>query len=267
MIPTVQGRRHLFESGGAMSLQDRINRLQAATAGGPPFEQVMLHEDILHTSPNETPNRGVSATYVVIFESRRQAIFKPFGGQHPNACFHYGQDAMEAITHEVVAWRLAYALGPPWEQIVPAAVLRDVPDVGPGVLVNWRAGNPDLSVLTDATAQAFAAAFWDALIGQQDRHAKNFRYDAERRRLAAIDNAFAFARPGDFYHDSLFLRYRRTQHALSLTPREKEALDAFLESDDLYGLHGFLAPDRAYALVGRAETMRKNGVLPVPGAY
>lgn len=250
-----------------MSLQDRINRLQAATAHGSPLEQLMLHERILMVSPNHTANAGGTTTHVVVFESRRQAILKPFGAQLPNACHHYGQDPLETLTHEVAAWRLAHALGGSWEQIVPTAVLRDVAGIGPGVLVNWRDGSPDLAVLDEAKAQAFAAAFWDALIGQQDRHLKNFRYDQTSRRLALIDNAFAFARPGDLLNESLFLRFRRSKHGTTLTNHEKTALSAFLETGNLHGLRAFLADERAEALESRAHAMLERGMLPLPGAF
>lgn len=227
----------------------------------------MLHERILMASPNHTSNAGGTSTHVVVFESRRQAILKPFGAQLPNVCHHYGQDPLETLTHEVAAWRLAHALGGSWEQIVPTAVLREVPGIGPGVLVNWRDGSPDLAVLDEAKEQANAAALWDALIGQQDRHLKNFRYDKLSRRLAAIDNAFAFARPGDLLNESLFLRFRRSKHGAMLTGREKEALSALLDTGDLHGLRAFLADERADALEARAQEMMERGVLPLPGVF
>jgi hypothetical protein len=250
-----------------MSLQGRINNLQQATATGSPLEHLLLNDKVLTIAKNGTANAGVSSTYLVILESRRQAIFKPFGGQHPNACVNYQQDAFEAVTHEVVAWRLAHALGSPWDQLVPTAVLRGIDGAGPGVLINWRRGSPDPAVFDGARAQACAAGFWDALIGQQDRHATNFRYDAEARRLALIDNSFAFARPNDLHNQSLFLAYRRSQHMTKLSQREIQAVEAILESDDLLGLRLFLADDRAEALESRAKGMRTRKMLPLPGDF
>lgn len=250
-----------------MSLQDRINRLQAATAHGSPLEQMMLHETILAVSPNHTANAGASVTHVVVFHSRREAILKPFGGQRANACKAYRQDPQDAVTHEVAAWRLAHALDGPWEQLVPTAVLRTVDGAGAGVLLNRREGRPDLSVLTDAQAQALAAAFWDALIGQQDRHMTNFRYDCSSRRLAAIDNAFAFARPRDICNASFFLSHRRSHYGTALDELEQEALAGLLDSGDLHGMRDFLVEERADALEARAKKMLQSGVLPSPGAF
>jgi hypothetical protein len=250
-----------------MSLQDRIDRLQRATAGGSPLERLLLTDSIRTVAANGTGNPGASRTCLVVLESRHQAIFKPFAGQHPNACANYQQDPFEAVTHEVAAWRLAYALGPPWNQLVPTAVLRSIDNEGPGVLINWRSGSPDPAVFGQADAQVCAAAFWDALIGQQDRHATNFRYDAKARRLALIDNAFAFARPGDLHNQSLFLAYRRSAHRARLSGDEEAALERLLGSQDLLGMQFFVAEDRADALEVRAGRMLERKMLPLPGGY
>lgn len=117
-------------------LQERVDRLQDAAAHGTSLERLMLHDGILAASPNGTRHPGASTTYLVVFESRRQAIFKPFGGQQPNACANFGQDRFEVVLHEVTAWRLAHALGEPWEQLVPAAVLRHLDGIGPGALID-----------------------------------------------------------------------------------------------------------------------------------
>jgi hypothetical protein len=227
----------------------------------------MLREPVLSVAANATSHPGASVTYVVVFESRRQAILKPFGGQNPNACANYNQDRDECLTHEVVAWRLAHALGDPFDQLLPTAVLRDVPGAGPGVLVNFRDGGPDPAVFTDAPAQVHATAFWDALIGQQDRHGANFRYDPMARRLAAIDSAFAFARPGDFINNgSLFIEYRHASNGPMLDDDEKHALQEMVDHD-LHGVGEFLAQDRGDALRARVERMLASGRLPTSGEF
>lgn len=249
------------------TLQDRVNRLQAATVDGPALEQLMLREPVLSVAANATRHPGASQTFVVVFESRRQAILKPFGRQNPNACSNYNQDMDESLTHEVVAWRLAHALGDPFDQLLPTAVLRDVPGAGPGVLVNFRDGGPNPAVFVEAPGQAHAAAFWDALIGQQDRHGANFRYDPTARRLAAIDSAFAFARPGDFINNgSLFIEYRHRTSGDMLVSEEKDTLQDLLDHN-LHGVREFLAPDRADALQARAERMLASGLLPASGEF
>ncbi len=252
----------------AVALQERIDRLQAATARGSELEQAMLHDQIELVSANGTANPGTSLTYVVAFKGGRKAIHKPFEGQNPNSCKHYAQDRYEVPTHEVVAWRLAHALGGRWAEMVPTAVLRRLATAGPGVLINWRDGQPgDGAVVTDQRDQVFRAAFWDALVGQQDRHAQNFRYDAAAGRLALIDHGFAFARPTDRFASSVFHAYRLQRNYPLLTKREEQAIEALLEGGDLLGLAGFLPEDRAEALAGRARTMRQTRRLPLPGAF
>jgi len=249
-------------------LNERIARLQEATAHGAPTESFMLQERILEVAHNGTANAGVSSTYVVVFESRRKAIFKPFAGQNPNSCSAYQQHPYDAVTHEVAAWRLAHALGGQYEQLVPAAVLREIEGVGPGVLINFRRGKPDEAVLQEAEAQARAAALWDALIGQQDRHATNFRYEAESRRLALIDHAFSFARPGDVCNQSFFLaERRRTPGGQSVQATETQTLERLLDSEDLLGLRMFLTPDRSEALANRAQALLESRILPLPGTF
>lgn len=246
--------------------QDRINRLQAASAEGSELEQSMLREGIEAVTPHGTRNPGASLVHHVVFESGRQAIFKSFAGQSTPTCGMYGHDVVAPV-HEVVAWRLASAIGERWERMVPTAVLRDVPGVGGGVLVDWRDGWPDFAAALVASDQADAAAFWDALIGQQDRHLSNFRFDRRRRRLALIDNAFAFARPGDRFNASAFLAHRRRVRQTGLSSSERAVVRHLADSDGLCGLDAFLAPDRFDALRRRVELMLKRGRLPLPGAF
>lgn len=249
-----------------MTVQERIEQLQLATTRGSGLEQAMLREPVALVSPNGTGNAGVSPTFVVVYESARRAIFKTFEHQSVPTCSVYDQDRYDVPVHEVAAWRLAHALGGRWEQMVPTCVLRAL-DVGAGALVNWRDGGPDLRVFEEAREQVHAAAFWDALIGQQDRHARNVRFDRQERRLALIDNGFAFARPADRFNASVFLAHRRSQNQSLLTGEEKEALENLLASDSRYGLAEFLAPDRFEAFDARAEIMLEKGMLSLPGAF
>jgi hypothetical protein len=249
-----------------VTLQGRIDRLQAATVARTAIEESLLNSPVVDIAPNGTGNPGSSETWVVTLDTRREAIFKPLGKINANTARLYNQDRVEANVHEVVAWRLAHALGEPWDQLVPTVVLRTFAETGPGVLCNRREGRPNMSVFEHAPTQATAAAFWDALIGQQDRHATNFRFDAVNRRLALIDNAFAFGRPGDYHHASLFLRRRRAEHNGSLIEREIEVLDTLL-SNDLHGLRGFLPSERTKALEARATKMLRSKLLPMPGAF
>jgi hypothetical protein len=64
-----------------VNLQERVNALVAATAAAGPLEQLMVLEPILECEPHGTANPGLSETYLAVFESRREAIFKPFNGK------------------------------------------------------------------------------------------------------------------------------------------------------------------------------------------
>lgn len=227
----------------------------------------MQREAVLEHAPNATINQGASQTHLVVFESRREAIFKPFSGQNPAACAGYQQDPVEAVLHEVAAWRLAATMGAPWDQLVPAAVLRALPLLEGGALVNKRRGMPDTQVFEDARAQADAAGFWDSLVGQQDRHATNFRYDAEPRSLALIDHAFSFALPGHHSNGAIFGSRRHAEGRQNLTEAEMQALDAILGSGDLHGLRNYILEDRADAFEARARKMLETKMLMAPGVF
>jgi hypothetical protein len=251
-----------------VDLQERVTALLAASASrGTALEQLMLREPILQAAPLMTANPGASTTLLVVFESRRNAIFKPFTGQNHGSCAAYNQEPFEAVLHEVAAWRLAATLGPPWDGLLPAAVFRNVGNVGSGVLINRRIGTPDLNVLIDAPAQADAAAFWDALVGQQDRHANNFRYEQESRSLALIDHGFCFGVQGEPCNADIFCEHRRSQNRTALTQAELNALTALLASSDLHGLRNYIEARRADALQRRAEAMKTSGQLPATGAF
>lgn len=248
-------------------LQARVNALYKANTEGTELEQLMLREAVREHSPLTTANPGGSATFLVVFDSRQEAIFKPFDGQNINQCVHYSQKPVDAVMHEVAAWRLATLMGAPWDQLVPTAVLRNIPPLGGGALINRRRGIPDPQVFDHAQAQADAAAFWDALIAQQDRHATNYRYEHETRRLALIDHAFSFATPSVFCNGGLFSLRRRSEGRTSLTPEEASALQALLHSNGLHGLRGYILAARADALHNRAEKMLQTRVLPYPGDF
>ncbi len=248
-------------------LQARANALFKANAEGTELEQLMLRETIREQTPLTTANPGGSATFLVVFDSRQEAIFKPFIGQNIGQCRYYGQEPVGAVMHEVAAWRLAATMGDPWDQLVPTAVLRNIPPLGGGALINRRRGAPDPQVFEDAHTQADAAAFWDALIAQQDRHATNYRYEHETRRLALIDHAFSFATPGGFCNGGIFGLRRRSGGREKLSQDEVHALQVLLHSAGLHGIRAHIAQPRAEALQDRAAKMLQTRILPYPGDF
>ena len=115
--------------------------------------------------------------------------------------------------------------------------------------------------------EANAAAFFDCLIGQQDRHPGN--YLAQGDRLTLIDHGYSFARSGDHLNWSFLQRDRVMggDRDKRLSGPEIAALDKFLDSKDSLGLAGVLAPDRLEAMRDRAERMRRSGQLLLHGDY
>ena len=249
-----------------MDIDSRIANLVAATATGVAIEQELLHSRVLAIAPVLTQTPGSTGPLLVVLETRRSAFFKRYRDQGARACAHYGHDRLSVPLNEVIAWRLACAMGAPWSQLVPASVLRIIDNAG-GALTNDRKGKADLAALDEASAQVKAAGFWDALVGNQDRHLNNFRYLAERRSLGLIDHGYAFARPGDILNASFFSAHRRSKNEHNLLLEERTALQKLLNSGDLHGLRGYLPADRADALEARAGRMLQTGCLPLPGAF
>lgn len=239
-----------------MNIDERIANLVGATARSTPIEQELLREPIIAMAPIMTLNPGTTTPLVVILETRRTAYFKRFRDQNANLCNQYGHERIEVPLNEVTAWRLAFAMGDPWRQLLPTAVIRKIEGNG-GALINEKAGKPDLDAFADATGQVMAAAFFDALTGNQDRNLLNFRYDATSKRLGLIDHGFTFARPHDFVNGSAFVVARKLAGppVALIADRERRALQALLDSGDLHGLRAFLDSDRADAVESRAERM------------
>ena len=168
--------------------------------------------------------------------------------------------------HEVVAWRLARSLGPPWDQIVPPSVLRSEAPGGPGAFLLGISGAPnDPAPFTEALGDP--VAFWDALVAQQDRHSQNYRWDAATNRLYLLDHGFSFARPGDYLNTSIFLAYRHSEHREALAPREVAILAGLKASINLLGLAEYLEPERAAALASRVDRMFATGGLLKVGVF
>ena len=249
-----------------MDIDERIANLVSATAHGTPIEQELMRSGIIAMGVAITGSAGTSAPPLVVLDTRRRAFFKRFCDQKPNLCRQYKQDRIEAVLNEVTAWRLAFATGDPWRQMLPTAVLRKIENLG-GALINEKPGRVNDPALANVMGQVMAAGFWDGLIGNQDRNMRNYRYDADSNSLGLIDHAFAFARPGDPFNASAFLAGRRLQAGATLAERELEALEALLDSGDLHGLRDCLPTDRADALEDRARRMMNTRLLPGLGAF
>lgn len=248
-----------------MTRQERLDELEQIQ--GSDAEDPLLVLDVVVYAKHQTATGGVNETYVAFLEHGHVGFHKPFSGiSVPNAS-NYGHHPDEVPINECAAWRLAHRLGPPYAEIVPPTVLREC-EGRAGSLARKQPGVPHTAeVLTQAPDQALAAAFFDSLIAQQDRHAGNYRWDAPDRRLGLIDHGYAFALPGDRLNASFFVGWRWGIGHQALSPAEIDALESLVQSGDLHGLRRFLEPERADALDNRARRMLQQATILELGEY
>jgi hypothetical protein len=251
-------------------------RLDCVRAAQPslehPDERFMLDAP----TPAYAPHRSVTA----------DPYFKPLSGVRRTAAHLYGHDnPVDVGIHEVAAWWLARELGPPWSQLVAPTVWFDPPDAedigscGPVILgMGGYASLPQPGVGFDRLISD--AAFFDAVIGAQDRHDHNLRAEMPPR-LALIDHGYAFARTGDWHNPyeaaGLFLKIRFGERHFrvpdgpaldysgvgplspALGAHEQAAIGRLAADRDLLGVAQLLSDDRAQALRDRVARMAGSG--------
>ena len=128
--------------------------------------------------PAPTTSPGVNATKQLELAGGAIVFHKPFSGVHVANAIAYGQTDETPPLHEATSWRLAVALGPPWDEIVVPCVLREY--AGEDGSLSLRAiGWPRDIAPTLNPTWCLPAAFFDSLIAQQDRHDGNWRWDGK----------------------------------------------------------------------------------------
>lgn len=157
---------------------------------------------------------GSNTINVVTLNSGQIGFHKPYTGLDDDVAYEYGHHSPQQPVHEIAAWRIAKHLGPPWDDMVPPTVMRDVEGQVGSISLEMPGNFLPRTVYTDhdpATAidkeTWRAAGFFDAVIGQQDRHARNALYRDDGS-LSLIDHGFAFGNPGDFCNRSAFQSVR-----------------------------------------------------------
>jgi len=75
--------------------------------------------------PAPTTSPGVNATKQLELAGGEIVFHKPFSGVHVANAIAYGQTDETPPLHEAASWRLAVALGAPWDEIVAPCVLRE----------------------------------------------------------------------------------------------------------------------------------------------
>jgi len=213
-------------------------------------------------APTTTP--GVNTTKQLALANGYVVFHKPFSGVHVANALAYGQTDETPPLHDAVGWRLAVALGSPWQEIVAPCVLRDY-DGDDGALSLRATGWPNDPAPTQNPTWYLPAALFDALVAQQDRHAGNWRWDGNR--LTLIDHGYAFARPGDILNHSDLLKARHSHGATGLLQEERDALHRLVGDTTLLGMANFLLEDRASALADRAQRMLARDEVLLPGEF
>jgi hypothetical protein len=255
-----------------MAHVDRVRRL-LELQGTHPIEQALLEGEVTAYEPHQTAAAGINSTFYVELESDVVAFHKPHGGIVPRVARDYGHSLDTPPVCECAAWQLARHLGEPYDRLVAVTVYRAV---GPPEqdANSWQDGSLALrlegaamkgpAVRREARDDALAAGFFDALIGNQDRHPGQFRFEEASGTLGLLDHGFSFAVERAMCRGAYFQAFRRQEQA-AITEEERAALTRLLDDPELFGLAGVLEPDRAERLAWRAGRMLELGVVLLKG--
>lgn len=260
-----------------MTEQEQVDGLFAVQGFDHELESELHEARVLSVRPFDAERIHVSKTYELVIDSGHLCIFKPADSLLEAAAdgLYHGKQALVQYDHtpisttisECAAWQLAKQLGAPWSELVVPTVMKfpehpetRVPMVGAASV--FRGGDVGRQgFYTAVPEQASAAAFFDSLIGQQDRNKGNVLWYDARQVIYLIDHSFSFAQAGANRGATDLVQWRWSHASRDLTGDELEALKRLLESSDMMTLRRFLAPERADALEARAHRMRETGEM------
>jgi hypothetical protein len=256
---------------------DRLARLLLIQGASPsPLEDDLLRLDVIARRIPGT--LSANRVYQCGLRDGREAFHKPHDGMrtHPAigrpAWAHYGHRSAAATgVNECAAWRLARSMGAPWDTLVPTAVMRWLPSGG-GIVGGWgpliRKGLGPSGDVTpfDVRQLCRPAALFDALIGQQDRHLSNQRFEATTGRLTLIDHGFAFPGGRWRFNASAFLRRRHDDDGAKLDADEVTLLGELPRQPVWADLDLILSPQQMEALEWRRTRMLQTKRLLPAGA-
>lgn len=251
-----------------MTEQEQVNALWDLQGEGHDLEEELATAYLTRVERYQGGGLHASDVYEVVLETGRKAYFKPVNGLQSSvgqrALKNYDHTAVSVTISECAAWQLAKALGEPWSTLVAPTVLRFVtlPDGtrDAGSLTVYRPGKERQRGYLDVVPeQAAAGAFFDALVGQQDRNDGNLLWYEERRRIYLIDHGFALARPGARSGEVILTNWRARQGDRELSHAELTVVEHLLDRD-LGGLAEFVEESRAEALRNRAKRCSRQGI-------
>jgi hypothetical protein len=231
-----------------------------AAQGAHPEETALLNRLPVVSSPVMA---GVNGTNRITFHDGSEGFHKPFSDLDNSCASAYGQQEALQPVHEAAAWQMAKRMGPEYESLVPPCVLRHVDGKLGSVAKGVKGGAASLDILDAKTVND--AAFFDSLLGNQDRHRGNYLIDGDKLHL--IDHGFAFAKSGDTSNQSRIVQRRKARGGERLTKKEIGLARELATSPDLWGMQKMISPDRALALRDRARTMAKTGRLLGNGQF
>jgi hypothetical protein len=253
--------------------QEQVNELWKIQGQGNELEHELATANVARLTAYQGGGLHATDIFEAILETARVAYFKPANGlMNPigkRALKNYDHTPLSTTISECGAWQVAKSIGPPWSELVATTALRflTLPDGSRevGSLTVYRPGKEKQRGYLDAVPeQAAAGAFFDALIGQQDRNDGNVLWYEERRVIYLIDHGFSFGRPGGESGDVLLTAWRRRQGPEDLLEPELRALHALLDND-LFDTRRFMEDDRADALQERVEDMAARRKMPPVG--
>lgn len=210
---------------------------------------------------------GCNTVMLVQLESGQRAYHKPISGMEEELAEEYGlENTGEQAVHEVAAWRVARAMGGPYDRLVAPTVMREVdghlgstslelPGRQPSMTDYNAPGDEDL-VRADAWD---AAALFDAVIGNQDRHPGNVMHRGDGT-PGLFDHGLAFRSPGDYVNDAR-IQDARLRSNPELTTSELATLRSLRQDSTLGGVVAFLPRHRVDAMRARVDHMITTGQI------
>jgi hypothetical protein len=258
-----------------------------------PAERALLQTgDVVGVDIPAAGERGQSDVYFVKFANDTVGVWKPLAGVNLHGAGAYGHEAEDVMINEIAAWQIAKVLGERHQALVPTAVYREIPGLreqlidtnvhqdadpakrygpryGSGVLIEYVPGQPDLAAFNAGAVfaqQASDAAMFDTIIGQQDRHLTNFRWDTSASQLHLIDNGYAFPHSQGHMHESVFVRWRNSAELRGarpqLEPAERDSLLELVQHEHFKKIALELREDRGLGLIQRCAAMVNSSSIP-----